>query len=138
MTTIRQYLGGEHPQRAVVAVVVVGSTAAVILVPFGLFERDVSGVVGRSAFAIVFGILPGLAGGLCGWYRLGVPAVVGSGVAPSVVFYLLVAVGAALNVGSFGGGDSPLGPFALLLTLPSLLMATAGFTLAVTVALFRQ
>lgn len=138
MTTIRQYLGGEHPQRAVVAVVAVGSTAAVILVPFGLFERGVSGVVGRSAFAIVFGVLPGLAGGLCGWYRLGVPAAVGSGVAPGVVFYVLVAVGAALNVGSFGGGDSPLGPFALLLTLPSFLMATAGFTLAVTVALSRQ
>lgn len=138
MTAIREYLYGEQPQRAVVAVIAVGSTAAVILAPFGLLEWGVSGVVGRSAFAIVFGVLPGLAGGLCGWYKVGFPAAVGSGIAPGAVFYLLVAVGAALNVGSFGGGDSPLGPFALLVTLPSFLMATAGFTLTVALAILRH
>ncbi|WP_436348871.1 hypothetical protein [Natronorubrum sp. FCH18a] len=138
MATIRQYLHGEHPQRAVVTVVAVGITTAAILVPFGLLERGVSGLVGTSAFAIAFGVLPGLAGGICGWYRLGFPAAAGSGVAPGVVFYLIVAVGAALDVGSFGGGDSPLGPFALLLTMPSFLMAIVGFTLAVVVAILRQ
>lgn len=138
MTTFQQYLYGEHPQRAVVTVVAVGSTAAVILVPFGLFERGVSGLVGTSAFATVFGVLPGLAGGICGWYKAGFPAAVASGVAPGVVFYLIVTVGAAFNIGSFGGGDSPLEPFAFLLTLPSFLMATAGFAFAVALAILRH
>lgn len=138
VTTIRQYLHGEHPKRAVETVVAVGVITAIILAPFGLLERGVSGLVGTSAFLISFGVLPGIAGGICGWYRLGFPAAAGSGVAPGVVFYLVVAVGTALDVGGFSGGDSPLGLFALTVSIPSLLMAIISFTLVIAVSIRRE
>lgn len=138
VATIRRNVDGEHPQHAFVTVVAVGVTTSLLLLPFGLFEIGFSGLLGTGAFAIAFGVVPGIAGGICGWYRLGFPAAVGSGVAPGVAFYIVVAVGAAVDVGSFGGGDSPLGPFALLLTTPSFLLAIAGFTLAVVVTRLRE
>ncbi|ELY73191.1 hypothetical protein C488_14175 [Natrinema pellirubrum DSM 15624] len=138
MATLRQHLYGEHPLRALVTVIAVGGTTALLLIPFGLLEIGVSGLIGTAVFAIALGVVPGVAGGICGRYRLGFPAAVGSGIAPGVAFYLVVAVGAALEVGSFGGGDSPLGPFALLLTTPSFLLATAGFTLTILVTILRE
>lgn len=134
VATVNQYLYGKRPQCAIITVVAVGVATGAILIPFGLFEIGFSGPLGSSAFAIAFGVLPGVAGGICGWYRLGFPAVAGSGTAPGVVFYLVVAVGTALNVGSFGGGDSPLGSFTLVLTIPSVVAATVGFVITVTVA----
>lgn len=129
MAPIRRYLSGEHPRRAAATVVAVGLATAGILGPFGLLEIGISGQLGEIAFALAFGVLPGLAGVVCGWYRFGFPAALGSGVASGVAFYLVVTIGAALSVGSFGGGDSPLGPFALLLTAPSVASSTVGFTL---------
>lgn len=138
MAPFRQYLYGKHPQRAVLTVVAVGITTAAILVPFGLLEYGVSGRLGTVAFALAFGALPGLAGGICGWYRFGLPAAVGSGIAPGGTFFIVVAVGTALDVGSFGGGDSPLGPFVLILILPGFLLATASFVFAVAVSILRE
>lgn len=134
VATIYQYLYGEHPQLGGMTVVGVVVTAAAILFPFGLLEIGFSGLVGTSVFMLVFSVLPGLAGGICGWYRLGFLAATGSGVAPSVAFYLVVIVGVALDIGSFGGGDSPLGAFTLVLAILSFVAAIAGFLLTVAVA----
>lgn len=131
MAELRQHLRGERPTAAVATVLGVGVATAAMLVPFGILAVGVSGRLGRGAFLVAFGILPGAAGWICGRYRLGAPAAVGSGVAPGAAFFLAVAVGSTLGVGSFGGGDSPLGRFALALTLPALAAATIGFVLAV-------
>ena len=138
MATICQYLYGEYTRLGVVTVFGVAVTTAAILVPFGLLEIGFSGLIGTSVFILAFGLLPGLAGGICGWYRLGFPAAAGSGVAPGVAFYLVVVVGVTLNIGSFGAGDSPLVPFALRLTIPSFVAAVAGFILAVAMAILSQ
>ena len=131
VTDIRQRLVGEHPSLALGTVVAVGGATAALLVPFGLLEVGMSGVIGTSAVALAFGGVPFVAGGLSGWCRLGVLTAVGSGIAPGGTFYLVVAIGAALGIGSFGGGDSPLGPFALTVTIPSLGAAAVGFILPV-------
>lgn len=137
VATTRRYLLGEHPRLGALTVLAVGIATASLLVPFGLLEIGVSGPSGRLAFAVAFGVLPGVAGGICGWYRLGLPAAVGSGIAPGIAFLFVVAVGAALDLGSFGGGDSPLGPFVLTLTAPGFAFATAGFALAVAITAIR-
>lgn len=134
MGAVRRTLWGEHPRFAVATVIAAGATTAIVLAPFGVLELGVSGAVGTGAFAIAFVVIPGLAGGACGWYRLGVPAVAGSGLAPGVAFVLLVSIGAILDVGSFGGGDSPLLPFAITLMVPSVAAASLGFVLGSAVA----
>lgn len=133
MFAFRSVLVPARPRLALGVVAAVGAATAAVLVPFGLLRIGVSGLVGRLAFLVVFGVVPALAGGICGRYRLGVPAAAASGVAPGVAFFLVVAVGAALEVGTFGGGDSPLGPFALALTAPSVALALLGFGLAVAI-----
>lgn len=132
MATIRERLAVERPILALAMVLAVFVLTTAILVPFGLLDVGLSGSLGESVFALVFVVVPGLAGTLCGWNRLGVPAAAGCGLAPGVAFFLVVTVGAALAVGSFGGGDSPAGPLALVLTAPGLLAAGLGFALAIT------
>lgn len=131
MTELRQHLRGERPTAAVATVLGVGVAAAAVLAPFGILAVGVAGRLGTGAFLLAFGVIPGAAGWICGRYRLGAPAAVASGVATGVAFFLLVAVGSALGTGSFGGGDSPLGRFALALTVPGLAAATSGFVLGV-------
>lgn len=138
MVSIRQSLYGEHPRIAVVLVLAVAITTAAVLIPFGALEIDISGLLGQLAFVVVFGVLPWLAGGICGWYRLGLPTAAASGLAPGISFYLVVAVGTALDVGSFGGGDSPLSPFTLVLTAPSLASAMMGFILTTVAATAKR
>ena len=135
MAPIRRYLFGEHLRGAVVAVAATGIAAAVTLAPFGIFRLDVDGRLGIGAFVVVFGLLPGIGGFISARRRFGILAAIGCGIAPGVAFVVVVAVGAALNVGSFGGGDSPLGSFALTLVLPSLVMALIGFLLGIVAAI---
>lgn len=134
MTTGRRYFSGEFPPRNILPVVTVGLITAAIFVSIGVLEMGFSGFVGTIVFWVIFGLLPGIAGWVCGWYQLGFPAAAGSGVAPGVAFFVVGGIGATLNVGSFGGGDSPLGPLALVLTAPGILAATIGFVLAVVIA----
>ncbi len=57
---------------------------------------------------------------------------------PGVAFYTVVALGTSFDVGTFGGGNSPLVPFTFLLVSGSFVWATAGFALAVSVALLSR
>lgn len=51
--------------------------------------------------------------------------------------YLLVAVGSVLDLGSVGGGDSPLGVVALALAIPGFVLATVSFVLGASAAVSR-
>lgn len=137
MVDLQPYLYGERPRLAGIVAVAVGITTGFLLVPLGLFEISVSGLPAAVVFTIGFGALPVLAGVVCGWFRLGVLAAAASGIAPAVAFYLVVVVGATLGIGTFGGGDSPLAPFALLLGSPGFVLATVGFALT-TIAIRRR
>ncbi len=111
-----------------VAAVVLG--VAALLAPLGLFRVAASGIPGRGAFFLAFGILPVVAGVLAARHALGLLTALGAGLAPGIGFAGLVVIGSSLGIGSFGGGDSPLVPFALVLTLPAVVLATAAFGIA--------
>lgn len=132
MVELRQTLTGTNPRGAVAVVVAVGLATAALLGPFGVFSIPVAGVPAGGALAVGFGLLPALAGGVCGYYRLGMVGAVGSGIAPGAAFVLFVAVGTALEIGSIGGGDAPLVRFGLLLATPGVVLAIIGFGLGVT------
>lgn len=138
MAALRSYLRGEEPRLAVVAVLTTAVAAAIPLFSLGVFGIGVSGTVGEAAFAVVFVVVPTVAGCLCGWRRLGYPAAAASGLAPGGAFYVVVAVGAALGIGTFGGGDSPLFPFSLMVGSVGFLLATVGFGVGVAVAVLRS
>lgn len=53
------------------------------------------------------------------------------------MLYLLVAVGSVLDLGSVGGGDSPLGVVALALAIPGFVLATVSFVLGASAAVRR-
>ena len=124
------YAFGTRPRyaAALVAVVAVVETAALVLL--GTLGGGSAAADGRS-FGLVFGVVLAVAGTVGGSGRLGYPAAVAAGLSPGAAFYVVVAVGASLGVAGFGGGDSPLLPFATVLGSASLVWATAGFCLGV-------
>ena len=128
MVDRRAYAFGTRPRDATALVAAVAILETVVLVLLGIVG---TGAAGGAGLGLVFGVVPGVAGAVCGRARLGYPAAVAVGLVPGVAFYVVVAVGAALDVGGFGGGDSPLLPFAAVLGSAGLVWATAGFCLGV-------
>lgn len=123
-------LGPEDPTLAVMLVAAVVLGVAALLAPLGLFRMEASGIPGQGAFFLAFGILPLVGGVLAARDELGLLTALGAGLAPGIAFAGLVGIGSSLDIGSFGGGDSPLIPFTLVLTVPSVVLATVGFVLA--------
>ncbi|APW99239.1 hypothetical protein CHINAEXTREME_16320 [Halobiforma lacisalsi AJ5] len=137
MVTLRRHLTTERPRLALAVVAAVGATTTTVLVPLGLLGIGTSGRPGIVGFRVAFGLIPAVAGAICGLYRLGLPAAVACGLAPGGTFYLVVVVGAALEVGTVGGGDAPLGPLSVVLTAPSFVLALVGFVAGLAVAAVR-
>ncbi|CAI50145.1 uncharacterized protein NP_4108A [Natronomonas pharaonis DSM 2160] len=129
--TLAAYATGERPRAATGVVVAVAAVAAVSLAALGAMEAAFGDAPSGAVFMFVVGPLPVAAGAVCGWFRLGFPAAAVSGVSTGVAFYVVVAVGAAVDVGGFGGGDTPLAAFSMVLASTGLVWATGGFVAGV-------
>ncbi|SFB94598.1 hypothetical protein SAMN05444422_103183 [Halobiforma haloterrestris] len=138
MDAPRRYLASERPRLSLAVVAAVGATTAAVLVPLGLLGIGTSGRPGIVGFRVAFGLVPAVAGAICGLYRLGLPTAVACGLAPGGTFSLVVVVGTALEVGTFGGGDAPLGPLSVALTAPSFVLALVGFAAGLAVTAVRE
>ena len=129
--TLAAYATGERPRAATGVVVAVAVVATVSLAALGAIEAAFGNAPSGAVFVFVFGPLPVAAGAVCGWFRLGFPAAAVSGVSTGVTFYAVVAVGAAVDVGGFGGGDTPLAAFSVVMASTGLVWATGGFAAGV-------
>ena len=135
---IRPYVYGERPLDAAPVAVSVALVSAVTFAALGSVGVSVDTSPGEVVFLAVFSILPIAAGAICGYRSFGFPAATVCGVIPAVTFYVVVTVGTALGVGSFGGGDSPAWALGIAFGSVGFIWSVFGFAVGVGVALSRR
>lgn len=127
---VRLYLFGDHPLLASSIVVAVGLGVAISYSAVGLLGLTPTEPPGSWIFIVGLWVVPILAGIVCGWYRLGFLAALGSGLASIAAMYLIQIVS-----DSGTNGDLPEIVFAVMLGGQSVLFAVGGFLLGAIAAL---
>ena len=123
VSTLRTLLYVDDP-RYVIRVFLVSFLAAVLLLlGSGLVGLWLPAAVGELAVIGVFVLTPAAAGVLSGWRRLGAASAIAGGLAPPVAALAVIPLG----VGTLGGGDLTTLAFAVMMGVPSLTAAGAGF-----------
>ncbi len=130
------YVYGERPRRGAVV-----AAAAAVLAALSVGGAGLLGVTGTPVvfiFAATYGLLPAIAGGICGWGRMGYPAAAVAGVATGVAFFVVVTLGGAFEAGIFTGEDDPLLAFSIALAMMGFVWSTAGFAVGVAGAVLEE
>ena len=133
MSTIRTLIHGDDlgnvPRLAVISFL----AAAGLVLASGIVGLWLPPAVAVGELAVVgtFVLTPATAGVVSGWRRLGVGSAIVVGFAPPVAAMAVIPLG----VGTLGGGDLTTLAFAVMMTVPSLLAAGAGFGVGTVVRL---
>lgn len=123
---LRPYVVGQNGKPAVLVVALTGVGVALSL---GLMELFGLGHSGQSLLeSVAFGVLPGLAAVICGWYRLGALAAGGVGLAPGAVV-------SVHQLATETSGHLSVWAFPFMLTTVTVPIALAGFGVGIAAAI---
>ena len=123
VSTLRTLLYGDDSRRIPRLFVTTFLAAAGLLIASGIVGRWLPATVGELAVIGVFVLTPAAVGVVSGWYRFGAVSAIAGGIAPPAAAMAVIPLG----IGTLGGGDLTTLAFAVMMAVPSLVAAGAGF-----------